>query len=71
MNRLVYNRAIVNKLKELIKLHPYLRFGQLLVDCDIVETLGDGFAETFFIESEEIWNNMLKNTICFPNEQLS
>lgn len=68
MNRLVYNRAIVNKLKELIKLHPYLRFGQLLVDCDIVETLGDGFAETFFIESEEIWNNMLKNTICFPNE---
>lgn len=49
MNRLVYNRAIVNKLKELIELHPYLRFGQLLVDCDIVETLGDGFARDLFL----------------------
>lgn len=36
MSRLLYNRAIINKLSELVEKHPYLRFGQLLVDSGIV-----------------------------------
>lgn len=37
MNRQEYNRKIISKLAEVIEKHPYLRFGQILVDCDIIQ----------------------------------
>lgn len=60
-NRLLYNRAIINKLSELIEKYKDLRFGQLLIDCDVVP---DNL-ETFFEESEITWNRMINNYFCF------
>lgn len=73
MNKLEYNRAIVNKLSELVEKHPYLRFGQLLVDCDIIryekEVLCDGQRENlltidpFNEESEVTWERIKANKL--------
>ena len=75
MNRLLYNRAIINKLSELIEKHPYLRFGQLLSNCDIIKyeksVLCDGQREDiltidpFYEESEVTWKRMTKSKFCF------
>ena len=35
--RFIYNQMIVDKLQELIKKYPDWRFGQLLINCDILE----------------------------------
>lgn len=69
MNRLLYNRAIVNKLSELIERYPNLRFGQLLVNCDIIELVSDGNAmialDPFDEESEVTWKRMCRNNFVF------
>lgn len=71
MNRLLYNRAIVNKLSELIEKYPHWRFGQLLINCDIITILNNGKLEDpFYKESIDIWNKMIKNKFCFNNENL-
>lgn len=67
MSRLLYNQAIIDKLQELIKKYPDLRFGQLLLNCDAILINRDPFYE----ESELTWNRMCKNKFCFSNEQLS
>lgn len=36
-NRYYYNIAILGKLFKLVELYPDMRFGQLLVDCDIIK----------------------------------
>lgn len=69
MNRQEYNKLILSKLNELVELHPYLRFGQILVDCGIIqyekEVLCDGQRENlltvdpFNEESEVTWNRVL------------
>ncbi len=74
-NRLKYNRKIVNKLLELIEKYPYLRFGQLLVNCDIIkydkDVLVDGQREDLLIidpfneESEVTWDRMYNNEFAF------
>ena len=71
-NRLLYNRAIVNKLSELVEKHPDLRFCQLLVGVDIIKLKenSDGNTEiidNFNEESEVTWNKMISNKLCFPN----
>lgn len=73
MNRLLYNKAIVDRLQELIKVYPDFRFGQLLVVCGIItytKTGDESFTtdDPFNVESETIWNNMCNNIYCFPNE---
>ena len=69
MNRLLYNRAIVNKLSELIERYPHSRFGQLLVNCDIIELVSDGTTviavDPFDEESKITWERMTKNKYCF------
>ena len=69
MNRLLYNRAIVNKLSELIERYPNLRFGQLLVNCDIIELVSDNTAmialDPFDEESEVTWKRMCRNNFVF------
>ena len=73
MNRLLYNRAIVNKLSELIEKYPEQRFGQLLIDCDVIQTkfidCGYILLDPFYEEPEKTWNRMINNKFCF-NENI-
>ena len=75
MTRQEYNRKILNKLLELVEKYPDLRFGQLLVNCDIIQykknVLTDGDREDiltidpFNEESEIIWQRMKDNKFAF------
>ena len=75
MNRQKYNKLILEKLSELVEKHPDLRFGQILVDCEIIqyekEVLCDGQRENlliidpFYEESEVTWERMLNNKFAF------
>ena len=79
MNRLMFNRAIINKLSELVERYPDFRFGQLLVNCDIIQykpsVLVDGQYEDiltidpFYEESEYIWERMTRNKLCFKQDK--
>lgn len=79
MNRLMFNRAIINKLSELVERYPDFRFGQLLVNCDIIQytpsVLVDGQREDiltidpFYEESEYIWERMTRNKLCFKQDK--
>lgn len=72
MSRLLYNKAIIDKLSELIYKFPEQRFGQLLVNSDIIQyepdILVDGQREVidpFYEESELTWKRMCNNKFCF------
>ena len=75
MERQKYNKLILETLSKLVERHPNLRFGQILVDCDIIqykkEVLCDGQREDlltidpFNEESEITWNRMLNNKFAF------
>lgn len=72
MSRLLYNKAIINKLSELIDKFPEQRFGQLLVNSDIIQyepdISVDGQLEVidpFYEESELTWKRMCNNKFCF------
>ena len=75
MSRLLYNKAIIDKLSELIYKFPEQRFGQLLVNSGIIQyepdISVDGQREVmdpFYEESELTWKRMCNNKFCF-NEQ--
>lgn len=75
MNHYLYNNTIINKLSELVQKFPEQRFGQLLVNSDIIQyepdILVDGQREVidpFYEESELTWKRMCNNKFCF-NEQ--
>lgn len=73
-----YNNLIIEQLKYLINKYPNLRFGQLLVNCDIIryekEVLCDGQRENlltidpFNEESEITWKRMLLNKFAFHEQ---
>ena len=73
MERQKFNRQIVEILSILVEKHPDLRFGQILVDCDIIqeeEVLLEGERQTvligidpFYEESEDTLNRMMKSRI--------
>lgn len=76
-NRLLFNKAILNRLHFVVENNPDLRFGQILINCNILEfnekenpedvlTIKDCFNE----ESELVWNRMCKNEFSFPNERI-
>ena len=75
MNRKLYNTAIVEKLRELVNKYPDLRFGQILVDCEIIKyepsVLCDGQREDilvidpFYEEPEFTWERMKNNKFAF------
>lgn len=74
MSRLLYNKAIINKLSELIDKFPEQRFGQLLVNSDIIQyepnISVDGqrkVIDPFYEESELTWKRMCTNQFCFPD----
>lgn len=75
MNHYLYNNTIINKLSELVQKFPEQRFGQLLVNSDIIQyepnISVDGQREVidpFYEESELTWKRMCNNKLCF-NEQ--
>ena len=73
MSRKQTNRAILLELYNLIEKYPDLRFGQILVNCDIIqeeEVLLEGERQTvligidpFYEESEDILNRMMRSRI--------
>ena len=79
MNRLMFNRAIINKLSELVESYPDFRFGQLLVNCDIIQykpsvLVGGQYEDIltidpFYEESEYIWERMTRNKLCFKQDK--
>lgn len=74
MNHYLYNNTIINKLSELVQKYPEQRFGQLLVNSDIIQYESnisvDGQREVidpFYEESELTWKRMCNNQFCFPD----
>ena len=72
MSRLLYNKAIINKLSELIDKFPEQRFGQLLVNSDIIQYEPNisvdeqrEVIDPFYEESELTWKRMCTNQFCF------
>lgn len=70
MSRKLYNTAIVEKLKELVNKYPDMRFGQLLVNCDIIQIIPNesGISITqdpFYEEPEVMWERMKNNKFVF------
>ena len=74
MSRLLYNKAIIDKLSELIDKFPEQRFGQLLVNSGIIQYKTDisvdgqlEVMDPFYEESELTWKRMCNNQFCFPD----
>ena len=72
MSRLLYNKAIIDKLSELIDKFPEQRFGQLLVNSDIIQYEPDisvdkqrEVMDPFYEEPELTWKRMCNNKFCF------
>ena len=74
MNHYLYNNTIINKLSELVQKFPEQRFGQLLVNSDIIQYEPDisidgqqEVIDPFYEESELTWKRMCNNKFCFPD----
>lgn len=72
MSRLLYNKAIIDKLSELIYKFPEQRFGQLLVNSDIIQYEPNisvdeqrKVIDPFYEESKLTWKRMCNNKFCF------
>jgi hypothetical protein len=75
MTRQEYNLLIVEKLRELICKYPDLRFGQILVNSEVIqleEVLLEGERQTvlkgidpFYEEPEFTWERMKNNKFAF------
>ena len=78
MKRQKYNKLILETLSKLVEKHPDLRFGQILVNCDIIRyepsVLCDGQREDILVidpfndESELTWKRMLNNKFAFHEQ---
>jgi len=78
LNRKLYNTAIVEKLKELVEKYPDLRFGQILINTDILKISENFIGESndgkqrnyivddpFYEESKDTWERMINNKFVF------
>lgn len=75
MERQKYNKLILETLSKLVDKYPDLRFGQILVDCDIIRyepsVLCNGQREDILVidpfneESEITWERMKNNKFAF------
>ena len=75
MERQKYNKLILETLSKLVDKYPDLRFGQILVNCDIIRyepsVLCDGQREDILVidpfneESEITWERILLNKFAF------
>lgn len=71
MERQKYNKLILERLSKLVDKHPDLRFGQILVNSDIIQFTKDdkGFPlavkDPYFEEPEVTWERMKINSFVF------
>ena len=71
MERQKYNRLILERLSKLVEKYPDLRFGQILVNSDIIQFTKDdkGFPlavkDPYFEEPEVTWERMKINSFVF------
>ena len=72
MERQKYNRLILETLSKLVEKHPDLRFGQILVNADIIELVYNNTTMTaldpFNEESEITWKRMLLSKFAFKEQ---
>ena len=78
MERQKYNKLILETLSKLVDKYPDLRFGQILVDCEIIKyeplVLCDGQREDILVidpfneEPEITWKRMLLNKFAFKEQ---
>ena len=72
MERQKYNKLILETLSKLVDKYPDLRFGQILVNAEIITYKNDYdemvVEDPFNEESKITWNRMLLNKFAF-NEQ--
>jgi hypothetical protein len=70
MERQKYNKLILETLSKLINKYPDLRFGQILVNSEIVQVTatseGVKCQDPFYEEPEVIWERMKNNKFVFP-----
>lgn len=61
MTRQEANKKILEKLAIMVEKYPDWRFGQLLVNCDLLEIIKPGIvADPFHEESEQTLKNILE-----------
>ena len=61
MTRQEANKKILEKLAKMVEKYPDWRFGQLLVNCDLLEIIEPGIvADPFHEESEQTLTNILE-----------
>jgi len=69
MSRKLYNVAIVEKLKELVNKYPDMRFGQILVNAEIITYKNDYDEmvpkDPYYEEPEFTWERMKNNKFAF------
>ena len=71
MERQKYNELILERLSKLVKKYPDLRFGQILVNSDIIELVPDYSnsamvaLDPFNEEPEVMWERMKNNKFVF------
>lgn len=71
MERQKYNKLILERLSKLVEKYPDLRFGQILVNSDVIQFTKDdkGFPLTvkdpYFEEPEVTWERMKINSFVF------
>ena len=78
MERQKYNKLILERLSKLVDKHPDLRFGQILVNCDIIKyepsVLYDGqhkdilTIDPFSEEPKFMWERMCNNKFAFKEK---
>ena len=72
MERQKYNKLILETLSKLVEKYPYLRFGQILANAEVI-TYKNDYDETvprdpFYEESEITWKRMLLNKFAFKEQ---
>lgn len=70
LTRFEYNLKIIDKLKELIIKYPDMRFGQILVNTDIIQVVSNEsgipvIQDPFYEEPEITWKRVKNNKFAF------
>ena len=65
MERLKYNRLILEELQKIVEANPKLRFHQLLFCCDLLYIDGQSgnMYDPFYVESKDAWTHLQNNKI--------
>ena len=69
MSRQECNKLIIEKLSELVEEYPDMRFGQLLVNCEIIRVIPSDkqllAMDPFYEEPEITWERIKNNKFAF------